>query len=195
MTKVFQVEARTKTGTGAARAVRRSDMVPGIVYGNKKESTMLSMPIKDIVMEFTSRRFFATVYELDFGKKKIEAIVKAVQKHPVTDRPMHIDFMLVDKNSLITVAIPVKFLNEDKAPAIKRGGILNIILHELEVICSPHKIPASIDVDLAGIEANKSILLTELKLPDGAKAAHARRDQVMATIVTPASDKDEEAAA
>jgi large subunit ribosomal protein L25 len=191
MTKIFNVSQRQKCGTGAARAVRRQDMVPGIVYGNKQEPVMIAMSSKDITIEYTSKRFFATLYQLDVDGKKVDVLVKDIQLHPVTDKALHIDFIRVDKNALITVAIPVRYINEDKSPALKRGALLNIINHELEVKCPPHAIPLEIVVDLNGIEGSKSIHLEEIELPKGVKAAHPQKDQVLATVVL---NKDQEEA-
>jgi large subunit ribosomal protein L25 len=183
MAKTFSVSLREKSGTGVARAVRRQDMVPGIVYGNKQDPMKISMSAKDIALEYTTKRFFSTLYKLDVDGKAVDVLVKDIQLHPVSDRALHIDFMRVDKNSIVTVAIPVRYINEDKSPAIKRGALLNIIIHELEVKCSPHGIPLEIVVDLNGIEGNKSILLEEITLDKGVKAAHPQRDSVLATIV------------
>ncbi|CAO5682585.1 MAG: 50S ribosomal protein L25 [Holosporales bacterium] len=188
MAKTFNVTLRQKTGTGAARAVRRQDMVPGIVYGNKQEPVMISMSSKDIALEYTTKRFFSTLYNLDVEGNNVDVLVKDIQLHPVTDRALHIDFIRVDKNSLITVAIPVRYINEDKSPALKRGGLLNIVIHELDVKCPPQSIPHEIIVDLNGIEGNKSIHLDEIHLEDGVKAAHPNRDSVLATIVVGKGD-------
>ncbi len=195
MAKTFKVESRQKTGTGPAREVRRADMVPGILYGNKQDSQMFSMSAKDILLAFTSKKFFSTVFTLDFGNSKAEGLVKDVQKHPVTDRVLHIDFLRIDKNSLVTVNIPVRFINETRSPALKRGGILNIIHHELAVKCPAHEIPEFITVDLDGIESNASVLLENVKLPKNVAAAHPGRDNVVATVVAPADEEAETAAA
>jgi large subunit ribosomal protein L25 len=191
MAKTFKVESRQKTGTGPARDVRRADMVPGILYGNRQDSQMFSMSAKDILMAFTSKKFFSTVFTLDFGNSKAEGLVKDVQKHPVTDRVLHIDFLRIDKNSVVTVNVPVHFINESRAPALKRGGILNVIYHELAVKCPAHEIPECITVDLDGIESNTSVLLENVKLPKNVVPAHPGRDNVVATVVAPAEEEAE----
>lgn len=193
MAKTFKVEMREKTGTGPAREVRRADMVPGILYGNKQDSQMFSMSAKDILMEFTSKKFFSTVFTLDFGKTKAEGLVKDVQKHPVTDRVLHIDFLRIDKKSQVAVKIPVHFINETLSPALKRGGILNIIHHELEIKCPAHEIPEFITVDLNGIESNVSVVLENVNLPKNVAAANPVRDNVLATVVAPSEEEVEEA--
>lgn len=197
MTKVFNVEERKKSGTGAARAVRSQDMVPGIVYGQKKDPSMISVSAKDILMEYTSKRFFSTLYQLNNNGKTEDVLVKSVQLHPVTDKALHIDFWRVDKKAPVTVGIPVRYVNEDKSPALKRGGVLNIIIHELMVECPPHEIPTEIIIDLNGAEAHASIQLGSITLPKNVKPAFPERDNVLATIVSPASEEEasEEAAA
>lgn len=191
MAKTFKVELRHKTGTGPAREVRRADMVPGILYGNKQDSQMFSMSAKDILMAFTSKKFFSTVFALDFGNSKAEGLVKDVQKHPVTDRVLHIDFLRIDQNSIVTVSVPVRFINESRSPALKRGGILNIIYHELAVKCPAHEIPEVITVDLDGIESNTSVLLENVALPKNVVAAYPGRDNVVATVVAPSEEESD----
>jgi len=193
MAKTFKVEVREKTGTGPAREVRRAEMVPGILYGNKQDSQMLSMSAKDILMEFTSKKIFSTVFTLDFGKTKAEGLVKDVQKHPVTDRVIHIDFLRIDKQSQVTVKVPVHFINETRSPALKRGGILNIISHELAIKCPAHEIPEFITVDLDGIESNASVLLENVNLPKNVAAANPLRDNILATVVAPSEEEVEDA--
>lgn len=195
MTKVFKVEERQKSGTGPARTVRRRDMVPGIIYGQKKDPSMISVIAKDILMTYTSKRFFATLYQLDLNGKMEDVLVKDVQLHPVTDRALHIDFLRVNKDEPVTVGIPVHFINEDKSPAIKKGGILNIVIHELLVKCPPHEIPAEIIVDLDGAESHASIQLNTIQLPKNVYPVHPERDQILATIVAPISEEEEAALA
>lgn len=189
MTKVFDVQIRQKAGTGVARAVRRQDMVPGIVYGNKQEPVKVSVQAKDILLEYTTKRFFSTLYQLNLEGKMVDVLVKDVQLHPVTDRALHIDFLRVDRNADISVAVPVRYINEDKSPSLKRGGMLNVVIHELQLKCPPQLIPAEIIVDLTGAESHKSIVLDDINLPEGVKAANPQRDHVLATIVA-ASDED-----
>ena len=193
MTMVFKVEDRQKSGTGPARAVRRQDMVPGIVYGQKKDPSMISVIAKDILMEYTSKRFFSTLYQVECNGKKEDVLVKDVQLHPVTDKALHIDFVRVDQKTPVTVGIPVHFINEEKSPAIKRGGVLNIVIHELFVTCPPHEIPKEIIIDLDGAELHESITLDSIGLPKNVKPSFPKRDHVLATIVAPVSEEEEAA--
>ena len=135
--------------------------------------------------------FYSQVITVSIGKEKQEVIAKEVQLHPVHDTPIHVDFQRINKDSKIHVSVPVSYINEDKAPGIKRGGTLNIIIHSLEIVCPPHSIPENLVVDLTGIEMGTSVPLDALKLPTGAKAAHTDRDHVLATIVAPSGANEE----
>lgn len=191
----FQAQERTASGTGVARALRRQGMVPGVIYGDNKEPQLVAVDYKALNQECHTLAFYSQVITVSVGKTKQEVIAKEVQLDPVSDTPVHVDFQRINKNSKIHVSVPVSYINEDKAPGIKRGGTLNIIIHSLEIVCPPHAIPESLVVDLAGIEMGTSIQLESLKLPTGAKAAHPDRDHVLATIVAPSGAAEEAAPA
>lgn len=181
----LNASARTLSGTGGARAVRVSGMVPGIVYGNNKDPEMISMDPKALMTECLQPGFFSRLYSVSIDGKEQEVLAKAVQFHPVTDRPIHVDFMRISKGAKVHVFVPIVFVNEDKAPGIKRGGVLNIVHHNLELICPAQSIPAKLTVDLTGRDINQTIHLESLDLPDGVVAAHPDRDNTIATIVAP----------
>lgn len=193
--EVLSAQSRENCGTGPARALRRQDMVPGIIYGDNQAPQMIAVDSKALCKEYESSNFFSKVFTLEINNKKQQVIAKDIQLHPVSDAPLHVDFQRVNKDSKVNVAVPVTFINEDKSPALKRGGALNVIIHALEIICSPHAIPEKLEVDLTGVEMNHSILIKHLKLPEGAKAAHGVRDNVLATIVAPSSTEAEGTAA
>ncbi len=181
----LNASARTLSGTGGARAVRVSGMVPGIVYGNNKDPEMISMDPKALMTECLQPGFFSRLYSVSIDGKEQEVLAKAVQFHPVTDRPIHVDFMRISKGAKVHVFVPIVFVNEDKAPGIKRGGVLNIVHHNLELICPAQSIPEKLTVDLTGRDINQTIHLESLDLPDGVVAAHPDRDNTIATIVAP----------
>lgn len=189
----FEAQPREKAGTGTARAARRLGMIPGIIYGDHKEPELINVDLKSVTRELHSASFFSRVFKVITGKKSVDVIVRDIQLHPVTDQPLHIDFQRVNKDSKITVAVPVIYVNEDKSPGLKRGGTLNIIIHNLEVKCSPVSIPESLTFDLSGLEANHSVRLEELKLPNGVVPAYPARDKVIATIVPPAASPEAKA--
>ncbi len=187
---VLVAQARNTTGTGAARATRREGLVPGVVYGNNKEPQMIAMDPKALVKEFHKPGFFSRLYTLSIEGKEQHVLAKDIQLHPVTDHPLHVDFQRISKNAKIHVNIPVVFINDDKCPGIKRGGLLNIVHHSLEVICPAAAIPEQIVVDLSGVGPNQSIHIADLKMPEGVVPAHPERDNTIANIVSPASGED-----
>ncbi len=194
-TTTLNASPRTLSGTGGARAIRTSGMVPGIIYGNKKDPEMISIDPKALMTECLQPGFFSRLYSVSIEGKEQEVLAKAVQFHPVTDRPIHVDFMRVSKGAKVHVFVPINFINEDKAPGIKRGGVLNIVHHNLELICPAQSIPANLTIDLAGRDINQTIHLESLDLPEGVVAAHPERDNTIATIVAPTVMEEETPAA
>lgn len=184
-TITLTASSRTLSGTGGARAVRSSGMVPGIIYGNKKDPEMISIDPKALMTECLQPGFFSRLYSVAIDGKEQEVLAKAVQFHPVTDRPIHVDFMRISKGAKVHVFVPITFINEDKAPGIKRGGVLNIVHHNLELICPAQAIPAKLTIDLTGCDINQTIHLDALALPLDVVPAHPERDNTIATIVAP----------
>jgi large subunit ribosomal protein L25 len=191
----LKAELRTKSGTGGARAVRNAGMVPGIIYGNKQDPEMIAIDPKMLSAECLQPGFFSKLYSMSLEGKEQQVIAKDVQFHPVTDRPLHVDFMRVSKGAKMRVFVPITFTNEDKAPGIKRGGVLNIVHHDIELICPVQAIPAKLVVDLSGRDINQTIHLEALNLPEGVVAAHPERDNTIATIVAPSGMSEEAPAA
>lgn len=190
---VFEAQTRTITGTGAARATRLEGQVPAVIYGNKQDPELVSVDEKTLTREIYTSGFYSRLYAVSVNGKEQPVLIKDVQLHPVSDRVIHVDFQRVNKDSKIHVSVPVVFINEDKSPGVKRGGMVNVVHHTLEVICLATAIPEKLEVDLSGAEANQSIHLEDLKLPEGVEAAHPERDHTIATIVAPAGAAAEEA--
>ena len=193
----LDIEVRTKTGKGASRALRREGRVPAVLYGGKEEPVHFSLNPLQLDRELHKTGFLSTIFEVSVNNKKEKMLPREVHFHPVTDRPLHVDFMRISKGKKITISIPVQFINEDKAPGIKQGGILNILVHNLDVIADIDHIPAAFEIDLTGAEIHHSIHLAELNLPETALPAHPERDNIIATIVPPtiAKQTEEEEAA
>lgn len=197
----LKAEERQGTGTGVARALRREGKIPGIIYGGTETPQPISVDLKDVSAELSRSGFFSRVYTVEMAKSKVQVIARDIQFHPVTDVALHVDFQRVDKDSKINVSVPVEYVNEDKAPGLKLGGMLNIIIHNLEIICPANSIPEKITIDLAGLNINQSIHLDVVSLPSGVKAAQPVRDYTLVTIVPPSGsdeenkEKNEEAAA
>ena len=180
----LKAELREVKGTGYAKAVRRAERIPAIVYGGGDVPVSVSLAQKEVLKEMHTPGFFTKIFNLDVAGKSSRAIVKDLQLHPVTDRPLHIDFMRVTKDSRLDIAVPIHFINHDKCPGIKKGGILNIVSHVLHLICNPEHIPEEIVIDLTGLEINHSIHIHDIKLPEDSKV-RSGQDLTLATIVAP----------
>ena len=165
-TRSIAAELRSGTGKGASRTVRRGGMVPGVVYGGGGQTVSIAVQDGVLAKEISRGRFFNTLFELDLGTEKLNAVPRDVQLHPVTDRPVHIDFLRIVPGSRINIEIPVHFLNQDKAPGIKRGGVMNIVRHTVEVNCPADRIPDYLEADLTGYDINDSLHISAIKLPD-----------------------------
>jgi len=181
--------ARGRTGKGGARAVRREGRVPGIVYGDKAEPQNIALDYKAIWQQLHTGHFQSTIFMLDLDGTKTRVIPRGVQLDPVRDFPIHVDFMRVSKDSLVTVEVPVHFLNEAASPGIKRGGILNVVRHEIEVRCPADSIPEHFEVDLTGLEIGDSVHISAIKLPEGVRPTISDRDFTVATIVGRAAEE------
>ncbi|HQS84586.1 MAG: 50S ribosomal protein L25/general stress protein Ctc [Alphaproteobacteria bacterium 16-39-46] len=189
--KTLTVETRSKGGTGPARATRRSGLIPGILYGTGIDPLMVAIDTKTLKLELQDPYYHTKLYDLKVGSTNHRALMRAVQLNPVTDIPIHVDFLRVDPSSRITVDILLKFVNDDKSPGIKRGGVLNIVYHDLQLSCPVDSIPEQITIDLSGLEVGQSIHLEDIKLPAGVQVVHSNRDYTLATIVAPSGLKSD----
>ena len=185
-------EQRERAGKGASRELRRSGRVPAVVYGDKKTPLSVHVDEKILTKMLSTGHFMNTVVMIDSGGKKHRTLPKDVQFHPVSSRPIHVDFLRIGEHSTVTVAIPVRFDNEEDSPGLKRGGVLNIVQHDIELICDAAEIPDELHIDLTGLEIGDSIHISDVKLPKGAKPAIDDRDFTVATLVAPSAMKSEE---
>lgn len=182
-------EARDRAGKGASRALRREGRVPAVVYGEKKEPLSIHVEEKLLSKMLSTGHFMNSVVMIDFKGKPHRTLPKAVDFHPVTSRPIHVDFLRIGEHTTVHVNVPVVFTNEEKAPGIKRGGVLNIVAHELELIVDAADIPDQITISLEGLDVGSSIHISDVALPAGAQVAHAETDFTVATIVAPSALK------
>jgi large subunit ribosomal protein L25 len=185
-------ELRDRAGKGAARESRRNGRVPAVIYGDKKEPTLISLDPKEIDRHIHKKTFYATLLDVDLKGTKHRVLPRDVQFDPVTDRTLHVDFQRIGKDTKVHVNVPVVFRNEAASPGIKRGGVLNIVRHEIEFICSPDAIPQAIEVDLTGLEIGGSIHISSVKLPDNAQLAVRERDFTVVSIGAPTGLKAEQ---
>ncbi len=185
----LSAEARDRAGKGASRALRREGRVPAVIYGNNEDPQMVHVEEKILNKLLGTGHFFNSVVMLDVAGKTVRTLPKDVAFHPVTDRPLHADFLRVTEHATIHVNVPVVFINEDKSPGLKRGGVLNIVRHELELICDAAEIPDDISIDCTGFDVGDSIHISHVTLPAGAKSAIDDRDFTIATIAAPSALK------
>src|SRR3954463_1488188 len=185
-------EARDGLGKGASRALRRDGRVPAVVYGEKKEPLSIHVEEKLLSKMMSTGHFMNSVIMIDFEGKPHRTLPKAVDFHPVTSRPIHVDFLRIGEHTKVHVAIPMRFDNEDASPGLKRGGVLNVVVHELEIVCDAASIPNEIHVALDGLEIGDSIHISNVKLPQGVVPANTDEDFTVATIVAPSAMKSDE---
>ena len=188
-------EARDRAGKGASRELRRQGRVPAVIYGGKEEPTPIHVEAKELARQLGTGHFMNSIVMIDIGGQQVRTLPKDVALHPVTDRPLHVDFLRLAKDAKIHVAVPVVFVNEEASPGLKKGGVLNVVRHELELVCESDKIPDEIQLDVTGLDVGDSIHISHVALPQGSASAITDRDFTIATIVAPSALKRDEAAA
>ena len=185
-------EARDRAGKGASRALRRDGRVPAVIYGQKNDPLSIHVEEKLLSKMMSTGHFMNSVVMIDVGGKPTRTLPKAVDFHPVTSRPIHVDFLRISEHTKVHVNVPVRFDNEEASPGLKRGGVLNVVQHELELVCDAAHIPNEIHIALDGLEIGDSIHISNVKLPDGVEPANQDEDFTVATIVAPSAMKAEE---
>ncbi|MFC5757091.1 50S ribosomal protein L25/general stress protein Ctc [Rhizobium sp. GCM10022189] len=190
----LKAEARERVGKGSARELRRNGFIPAVIYGDKQAPISIAINTNEVTKRIHAGGFMTTVATIDVDGKKYKVLPKDYQLDPVRDFTMHVDFLRVSGNTQVTVEIPVHFVNEEKSPGLKVGGVLNIVRHEVEVHCPADAIPEFFTVDLSGHKIGDSIHISEVTLPKGVTPVIADRDFTIATIVAPAAGIDETAA-
>ena len=184
-------ETRERAGKGASRTLRREGRVPAVIYGGKEEPTAIHIEERALVRQLGSGHFMNSIVMVEVGGKPVRTIPKDVALHPVTDRPLHADFLRLSKDAKITVQVPVVFANEEASPGLKKGGVLNVVRHDLELVCESDKIPDEIVLDVTGLDVGDSIHISHVTLPEGSVSAITDRDFTIATIVAPSALKSE----
>ena len=185
-------EARDRAGKGASRALRREGRVPAVIYGEKKEPLSVHVEEKLLAKMLSTGHFMNSVIMVEVGGKANRTLPKDVQFHPVSSRPIHVDFVRIGEHAQVHVNVPVRFLDEEDSPGLKRGGVLNVVRHELELVCDAAKIPNEIAISLAGLEIGDAVHISSVTLPEGSKSAIEDRDFTVATVVAPSAMKAEE---
>jgi len=188
---VLAAEARERAGKGVARQTRRAGRIPAVIYGNKEKPVMISLERLKFDRVLRKPGFFTHLFDVKVGDQSYHVLPRDVQFDPVTDVPIHVDFLRVSTEATVTVAIPCEFVNAEKSPGLKRGGMLNIVRHEIEVVCNAEEIPEHITVNLEGFDLGDSIHISSVTLPAGIKLTITDRDFTIATIASPSAVKSE----
>ena len=188
--KVTQLNAikREKAGKGASRAIRREGLIPAVIYGDKKEPLAIALEEKVLVAEMGKAGIWTRQYEISVDGQKHHVLCQDIQKHPVSNRPVHADFLRISKTAELTLDVPVRFENEETCPGIKLGGVLNVVHRTLEVKCTADNIPEAFVVDLAKVEMGASITAFSIQMPKGVKLT-ATEDFTVATIYSAAGEE------
>jgi large subunit ribosomal protein L25 len=194
-TVVLSAQSRSGKGKGPARALRREGKLPGVIYGGGGEPEMVAVDLKELRTALASGRFFSRICELDLGGSRVRVLPREAQLHPVTDQPLHVDFIRASAGSRLTVNVKVSFQNEAASPGLKKGGVLNIVRREVELSCPSDAIPSQLVVDLTGYDIGQSIHISAVKLPEGVKPTITGRDFTIASIVPPTTGEAMAAAA
>ncbi|MFA5955675.1 50S ribosomal protein L25/general stress protein Ctc [Hyphomicrobium sp.] len=191
----LKATARPRAGKGAARQARRDGNVPAVIYGNQETPETINLEYNSLWKQVLRGHFTSTAIELDVEGTKHIVLARDVQVDPVRDTPLHVDFQRVGKDGVIRVSIPMHFVNELLAPGLKRGGVLNIVRHDVEVYCPYDKIPRFFDVNLEGMEIGRSIHISAVEMPEGVSPVIKNRDFTIATIAGALKGDDEAATA
>ena len=181
----FAAEPRDRAGKGAARATRREGRVPGVIYGNKQDPVLISVDPIDLMKQINTPGFFARIYEVDVSGDKYRVLARDLQLDPVSDQPIHLDFMRFSASTRLNINVQVVFQNEDECPGLRLGGVLNVVRFAVELRCRPDSIPEALNADLSGLEIGDSLHISAIELPEDVELTITDRDFTIATIAAP----------
>ncbi len=183
---------RSTNTKGQVNSLRKDGNVPAIVYGGKEENEKVSIPKKIINFLVSKENFLSNILELKIEGKSQKVLPREIKFDNLTDEPIHIDFLRVVAGGTIILEIPVKFINNEKSPGLKRGGVLNIVRRKVELKCPTENIPDELVVDLDGVDIGESFKISSVKLPDNVTPTIQGRDFVIATLAAPTVIKEPE---
>ena len=181
----ISAEQRERVGKGSARAARRAGLIPAVIYGDKKEPLGINMSSREITKIVHQPGIFGRLLDIEVGGKKSTVLTRDIQFHPVSDNILHMDFLRVSGSAMVAVGVPVEFINEDLCPALKIGGVLNVVRHEIELNCPATAIPEKIIIDLDDLKIGDSIHISAIELPEGVEPTITDRDFTVATLQSP----------
>lgn len=188
----LKAEARERVGKGSARYLRRNGKIPAVIYGGKQPPLAITLPYKEVFLKIHAGGFMTTLATIDVDGEKISVLPKEYQLDPVRDFLLHVDFLRIGKDTIVTVEVPVHFVGEDDSPGLERGGVLNVVRHAIELHCPATAIPEFIEVSVADLDIGDGVHISAVTLPDGARPTITDRDFTIATIAAPAGLKAEE---
>ena len=192
---VLPAEARETAGRGSARAARRQGRVPGVIYGGDEPPMIISVDLRTLSREFDKGGFTNKMLALKVDGKTYRVLPREVQLHPVTDTVMHVDFLCLAEDSEVRIMVPTVFVDEEDSPGLKRGGVLNVVRHEIELICRAASLPEQIMISLEGLDIGDGVHINDIALPEGVRPAIADRNFTVATVAAPTVHVEEEVAA
>ena len=184
-TTIINGNLRNSTGKGSARAARRAGRIPAIIFGDKKETISIDIEEREYKKIMNQSGIFSRLLDLSVDGKSNLVLTRDIQFHPVSENPLHVDFLRIGKGSNINVSVPVSFINEELSPGLKTGGVLNTVRFELELMCPADSIPEKIEINLEGLVVGDSIKISSVNLPDGVSSTITDRDFTIATIAAP----------
>jgi large subunit ribosomal protein L25 len=186
-------EPKEGAGKGAARAARREGRIPGVIYGAKKAPVMVTLDPQEVHREIRGGGFFTTLFDVKVSGGNERVLARDLQLHPVSEKPLHIDFLRVSTSTVVVVEVPCNFINDEESPGIKRGGVLNVVRHTLELSCRADAIPNEIEIDLTGLDIGDSVHISQIDLPEGVTPTITDRDFTIASVAAPSVVKEEAA--
>jgi large subunit ribosomal protein L25 len=181
----IKAEARSQVGKGSARAARRAGLVPAVIYGNKQSAIIINLNANEWRQLMNKPGIFSQLMNIEVNNEKHFVLPRDIQQHPVSEEAEHVDFLRLTKNATVAVGITVEFLNEDKCPGLKQGGVLNIVRSQVELNCPAIAIPEKLTVDLEGLNVGHTIHISSIKLPEGCTPTITDRDFTVATVAAP----------
>lgn len=186
-------EARDRAGKGSARAARRDGRVPCVIYGGKQDPDMITIPQNELIRLINRGGFMSHQYKIDVAGKEQRVVPRDMQTHPVSDLPLHLDFLRITKDSVVTIEVPVHVIGQDDCPGLRQGGILTLVRDTVEVSAPASSIPEAIELDISGLEVGEQARISRASLPDGVKPTITDRDFVVANIQAPKGAKSDDA--
>jgi len=188
----IEATARNTNTKGQVRVLRQKGEVPGIIYGGTEKNQTISLSTKEVKSLIDQENFLSNIISLKIDGKSMNVLPRDVAFDPISDDPIHVDFLRIVKDAKIILEIPVKFINNETCPGLKRGGVLNIVRRKVELKCPTENIPTELVVDLEGLEIGASIKISSINLPENVKPTIQGRDFVIATVAAPTIFKEPE---